>query len=117
MAATDFVRLEGKFFRLGGDKFFVKGVTYGPFAPDQSGCCFPAPDQVKRDFALIRELGANLVRLYYVPPRWLLDAAADHGLKVFIDIPWPQHLCFLDSPELREQARAAIRAAVKECRG
>ena len=27
------VRVDGRFFRLGPDKFWLKGVTYGPFAP------------------------------------------------------------------------------------
>src|SRR3712207_6636648 len=31
---TDRVRRDGKFFRLGSEKFYVKGVTYGPFAPN-----------------------------------------------------------------------------------
>ena len=31
------VRVDGKFFRLGDKKFFPKGVTYGPFAPDAAG--------------------------------------------------------------------------------
>ena len=31
------VTVDGKFFRLGGRKFYPKGVTYGPFAPNASG--------------------------------------------------------------------------------
>ena len=34
---TNRVRRDGKFFRLGADKFYVKGVTYGPFKPGQDG--------------------------------------------------------------------------------
>src|SRR5688572_11659304 len=47
---TDRVRRDGKFFRLGAEKFHVKGVTYGPFAPDSAGCYMPDPAQVRRDF-------------------------------------------------------------------
>ncbi len=56
--------VDGKFFRLGEKKFYAKGVGYGPFAPSASGdkSGFPAPEQAARDFAQIRELGANLVR-------------------------------------------------------
>jgi len=36
-AVTNRVRRDGKFFRLGAEKFYVKGVTYGPFAPNESG--------------------------------------------------------------------------------
>src|SRR5882672_4470478 len=74
------VRVDGKFFRLGAEKFFVKGVTYGPFAPNLMGEDFPEEEQAARDLALIQELGANLLRLYHLPPRWFVDLAARHGL-------------------------------------
>ena len=38
------VRVQGKFFFAGESKFFVKGVTYGPFAPAAHGTQFPEPD-------------------------------------------------------------------------
>src|SRR5688572_29613909 len=102
------VTLDGKFFRLGDRKFYVKGVSYGPFAPNKNKEHFPEPDQVRRDFELIRDLAANVIRVYYVPPRWLLDLALEHDIRVFIDIPWAKHVCFLDSERLKESARAAI---------
>jgi len=105
--------VDGKFFRLGAKKFPVKGVAYGPFAPNGQGEPLPSPAQAARDFAQIRELNANLVRVYSVPPRWLLDLAALHELKVLIDIWWGKHLCFLDSPEQREAARETVRHAVR----
>src|SRR5580765_7538913 len=109
-ATSPRVVVDGKFFRVGGEKFYVKGITYGPFAPNARGEMFPEPDQARRDFAQIHELGANVLRVYYVPPVWLLDLAAKHELKVFVDIPWPKHLCFLDS----EAAQAAARRTVRE---
>ena len=111
------VRVDGKFFRLGDRKFHLKGVAYGPFAPRDTGECFPTPEQVARDFGQIIELGANLVRLYTTPPRWMLDLAAERGLKLLLDIPWPKNRCFLDSTRSREEARAAVRAAVRACLG
>ena len=83
------VAVDGKFFRLDGRKFLLKGVTYGPFAPDDHGETFGSREQVRGDLALIRELGANVLRVYYPPPRWFLDLAHEHGLKVLVDIPWP----------------------------
>jgi glycosyltransferase involved in cell wall biosynthesis len=109
------VTIDGKFFRAGPEKFHVKGVTYGPFAPDAQGETFGSREQVEKDFAQIAGLGANTVRVYYVPPRWVLDLAEQAGLRVFIDIPWPKHLCFLDRAELQGQARQAIREAVTAC--
>lgn len=105
----------GKFFRLGEKKFYLKGVTYGPFKPNADGDFFPSREQAARDFALVNELGANVLRIYNVPPRWLLDLAASKGIKVLIDIPWNKHLCFLDSEKLKNQARTAVREAVQSC--
>src|SRR5438067_8372125 len=116
-ASADRVTVDGKFFRLGQKKFYLKGLTYGPFAPNSQTGTFASPEQTARDFAQIRELGANLLRLYYVPPKWFLDLAAEHGLKLLIDIPWPKHLCFLESWEVQQQAREAVRNAVLECKG
>lgn len=109
------VRVDGKFFRIGEKKFYLKGVTYGPFSPNSQGEHFAELDQTVRDFTQIHELGANLLRLYYVPPRWFLDLAAEHGFKLLVDIPWSKHACFLDSDHTREQARLAVRQAALAC--
>ena len=109
------VCVDGKFFRLGEKKFYVKGVTYGPFAPDSQGSRFASPEQTAADFAQLRTLEANVVRVYHLPPRWLLDLALEHKLKLLIDIPWNKHLCFLDSEIRRREARQAVRQAVTEC--
>src|ERR1035441_820548 len=91
------VIVDGKFFRLGEKKFYAKGVAYGPFAPNAAGQPFASLDQTASDFAQIRDLGANLIRVYHVPAKWFLDLAAEHTLKVLIDLPWTKHLCFIDS--------------------
>ena len=103
------VTVDGKFFRLGGKKFYLKGVSYGPFAPDGAEGTFASREQTAKDFAQIRELDANVIRVYYVPPPWFLDLAAEHGLKVLVDIPWSKHLSFLDSEKLKNEAREAVR--------
>jgi GT2 family glycosyltransferase len=110
------IRVDGKFFRQGEAKFYVKGVTYGPFAPNARGEMFLSEAQTVVDFARIRQLGANVLRVYYLPPRWFLDLAAAQGLKLFVDIPWPKHLCFLDTPALRREALQAVRQAVTQCK-
>jgi GT2 family glycosyltransferase len=109
------VIVDGKFLRLGEKKFYVKGIAYGPFAPNAAGELFASPEQTAADFAQIRELGANLIRIYQVPAKWFLDLAAAKNLKVLIDIPWNRHLCFLDSSNYRAQAREAVRLAVQSC--
>ncbi|MEW6302774.1 MAG: glycosyltransferase [Verrucomicrobiota bacterium] len=109
------ISVDGKFFRLGESKFFVQGLAYGPFAENGNGEPFPLPAQVAKDFAQIRELGANLVRVYHVPPRWFLDLAEQHGLKVMVDVPWAKHICFLDGEDTRSAARSAVREAATAC--
>src|SRR5437016_2085049 len=109
------ISIDGKFFRLGARKFHVKGVAYGPFAPTPEGQTFGSPEQAVRDFRLIRELGANLLRVYYLPPQWFLDLAAEHGLRLLIDVPWPKHLCFLETYEVQQEAREAVRQAARAC--
>src|SRR6266542_5143146 len=108
---------DGKFFRLGGSKFFLKGITYGPFAPDENGVTFAPPERTARDFHLMRKLGANGLRVYYPPPLWFLDLAQEQGLKVLIDIPWPKHLCFLDAEETRQERATSCARRWQEPRG
>jgi cellulose synthase/poly-beta-1,6-N-acetylglucosamine synthase-like glycosyltransferase len=110
-------RSHGKFFFIGEKKFFVKGVTYGPFSPSRSGLPFPDAPTVRRDFALMREMGINTLRTFTVPPDWLLDAAASDGLRVITGMPWTQHICFLGSTQTRTEIRRSIEKAVALCKG
>ncbi|RXL57275.1 hypothetical protein EO238_33705, partial [Citrobacter sp. AAK_AS5] len=64
---------------------------------------------------MIAELGANVVRVYHVPPVWLLDLAAERGLRVIIDVPWVKNFCFLDAEEHKVAARQSIRKAAEQC--
>jgi GT2 family glycosyltransferase len=111
------VLTDGKFFRLGSKKFYPKGVTYGPFKPDAEGHQFPDRPQVERDFALLKELNANCLRVYHVPPRWFLDLAQEHGLKLLVECNWPKHTCFLDDPEAMESARRVTREVAEALAG
>ena len=81
-AVVEPIRVHGKFFFAGDAKHFVKGVTYGPFATGTHGSPFPECALVERDFALMRGAGINTVRVFTVPPVWLLDMAEEAGLKV-----------------------------------
>jgi len=102
----------GKYLFDAERKFFMRGVSYGPFAPNSSGERYPEPDRVRADFALLSELGANLVRCYVPPPGWMIEAAASAGLRLMVGIPWPFHMAFLDSPRLTREIRESIRAGV-----
>ena len=108
------VRASGKYLFVGERKFYVKGFSYGPFAPNTGGDFLPDQGQLAADFAQIRSLGANTVRVYYPPPMWLLDEALKHDLRVFIDVPWEKHRCFFEDWEALERARRRVRETARE---
>jgi glycosyltransferase involved in cell wall biosynthesis len=107
------IRARSKFFFQGGQKFFVRGVTYGPFPPE-GGSQFPSPERRAKDLRMIREGGFNLVRVYQVPPPDFLEACAKEELRVLVTIPWEQHVCFLDSREVQGRIREMVREAVSK---
>ena len=114
-AVTDRVRRDGKFFRLGSEKFYVKGVTYGPFAANRAGEPLPEPEQARRDFELMLELGANVARIYHIPPQWMLELAQAMGVRLFVDVSWPKNMEFIHDQEVAEQARRAVADAARLC--
>src|SRR5579883_2084180 len=109
------IRVHGKFFFAGERKHFVKGVTYGPFAPDEEGMQFPSRAVVAADFARMAQAGVNTVRIFTGPPLWLLDAAHRAGLKLLVGLPWTQHVAFLDSREMQQRIRRAVADGVRAC--
>ncbi len=108
------VAADGKFLRAGDDRFLVKGVTYGTFAPDAEGYQFPSPRQIADDFRQMADLGINTVRTYTPPGRDLLDEAARHGLRVMVGLPWSQHVAFLDDRRLKRSIRQELTGTVAE---
>jgi len=105
---------DGKFLRTGDERFLVKGVTYGTFAPDAEGYQFPPAQQIARDFRLMAEFGINTVRVYTPPRRELLDEAARLGLRVMVGLPWSQHVAFLDDRRLKRAIRRELAGKVAE---
>jgi len=106
--------VRGKFLFVGDEKFYVKGVTYGTFRCSISGEEYDR-DTVEYDFQMMAQHGINAVRVYTVPPRWLLDAASQYGLRVIIGLPWEQHVAFLDSRRLTRAIEERVRAGVRTC--
>ena len=111
------VQVRAKFLFDGPHKFFIKGVTYGPFAPDADGFFVGTPARARLDFALMQEMGANLLRIYHVPPRWFLDLAQEFRLRVLISIPWAENVEFLNHSGMRSKIVDTIRAAVATHKG
>ncbi len=109
--------VKGKFLFVDDEKFYIRGVTYGPFRPDEEGCEYHTPEQVEKDFSLMAANGINAVRTYTVPPRWLLDVAQRHGLRVMVGLPWEEHVTFLDSKKLARDIEKRVRLGVRSCAG
>ncbi len=106
----------GKYLLDGAQKFYIRGVSYGPFAPNSRGERYPEPERVAADFALMSRLGANVIRLYVPPPAWMVEEAQKAGLRMMLGIPWPFHMAFLDSADMMREIRDAIRKAVLDTR-
>jgi GT2 family glycosyltransferase len=111
------IRAVGKFFFAGREKFYLKGVTYGPFNPKTHGGDYHTPPIVERDFTLMAANGINAVRTYTAPPRWLLDIAGQHGLRVMAGIPWTQHVAFLDHTALIKESHELVKDAMDRLGG
>jgi cellulose synthase/poly-beta-1,6-N-acetylglucosamine synthase-like glycosyltransferase len=106
----------GKYLLEGAQKFYIRGVSYGPFAPNSRGERYPEPERAAADFALMKRLGANVIRLYVPPPPWMVEEAQKAGLRMMLGIPWPFHTAFLDSADMMREIRDAIRQTVLETR-
>ena len=107
----------GKFIFVGEEKFYVRGVTYGPFAPDAHGNQYGDPAAVEHDFSQIASSGINAIRTYTAPPRWVLDLAWKFRLRVIVNFPWEQHVTFLDDRQRVESIKDRIRRGVRACAG
>ncbi len=105
--------LNRTFIFVGQEKLYIRGVTYGPFRPDENGYEYLDPKLVEQDFTQMVANGLNAVRTYTVPPRWLLDLAEQHGLRVMIGLPWQQHVTFLDGREQIQAILDRVRAGVR----
>lgn len=108
---------KGKFFFIGDEKLYIRGVTYGTFKPDEYGNEFLNPDVVEYDFDQMTANGINVVRVYTAPPIWLLDIALKYKLYVMIGLPWEQHITFLDNRKTVKSIENRIRTVIQEIAG
>ncbi len=109
--------LRGRFLWVGDEKFYVRGVTYGPFRPGQDGAEYPDAARVAQDFEDMVAAGINAIRTYNVPPIWLLDAAQRAKLRVMVGLPWEQHVTFLDDSRTARAIEERVREGVRKCAG
>ena len=81
-------------------------VTYGPFPGGW-------PESFAPDFRKIAAAGFNAIRVYEMPDRRLLDAAQDHGLRVFGGLKWGQNADFMSQPGLLTAACVSLTESLK----
>jgi len=105
---------KGKFLFAGDDKFYVKGVTYGAFRPDDQRREYWDLQKIEADFAQMAANGINAVRIpHTMPPRSLLDAALRYGLRVMVGLSAEQFVGYLidrkQAPDIDEVVRTKVR--------
>jgi GT2 family glycosyltransferase len=111
-------KIRGKFFFVGEEKFYVRGVTYGAFRPDEDKNEYHDLALIDRDFAQMAANGFNTVRIpHTMPPRSLLDIAEKHGLKVMVGLSAEQYAGYLIDTKQAPDIEAEIRAKVRSCAG
>ena len=106
-----------KYLYDGDTKFYAKGVSYGPFPPNSRGERYPEPERAAADFALMRELGVNVIRTYVPAPAWMFDLAATHSLRLMVSLLWPSHLMFLDTAANARDIRTTVAKLAADLRG
>lgn len=111
------VYTKGKFLFIGKEKFYLKGVTYGTFSPEEDGNQFPEASIIERDIAQMVANGFNCIRTYTVPPKHLLDIAQANNLKVMIGLPWEQHITFLDDKSNKKDIVRRVQDGARACSG
>ncbi|KAF9435378.1 1,3-beta-glucanosyltransferase gas1 [Entomortierella beljakovae] len=106
-SALNPVTIKGtKFFdSVTKDQFFIKGVAYQPRTNSVDGFTDPLskPADCERDFALMKDLGLNTIRVYQV------DAAENHdecmkllessGMYLVLDLVSPKYSIIRTNPE------------------
>lgn len=80
------VEIKNNHLFLNGDKFFIKGITYSEYSPNHGSSL--DEDEIERDLIMIKNLGANTIRLISgsINP-YLISLCAKYGLLVCVDIP------------------------------
>ena len=83
------VRVDGKHFAIGAERFTFRGATYGTFRPRADGARYPERDELKRDFAAMHDAGFTVARTYTTPPDDVVDLAADWGIRLLAGVFYP----------------------------
>ena len=116
LSENEKIEVRGKFFFLGEEKFYIKGVTYGAFQPNGDGQEYFDKEKIDADFAMMAQSGFNTVRIpHTTPPRYLLDIAHKYNLKVMIGLSAEQYVGYLIDNKKTSNFKSEIKRKVREC--
>jgi len=88
----------------------IKGVTYDLKYPGISHYSQISPKIFEKDFKMMKDAGINTIRLYGIPPEFILDLADKYKIKVIETIVFPGDWTDFNSPyQLQALKREAIR--------
>jgi len=109
--------VSGKFIFVGETKFYIKGVSYGAFRPDEAKNEYHDLEQIERDFAQMAAHGINTIRIpHTMPPRALMDIAQRHGLRVMVGLSAEQYVGYLidkkRAPDIEKMVREKVRTVL-----
>ncbi|KAF9429828.1 1,3-beta-glucanosyltransferase gas1 [Podila epigama] len=104
------------------DQFFIKGVAYQPRTLS-AGFADPLanPADCRRDFALMKDLGLNTVRVYEVDPNLNHDECMrildEYGMYLLLDLAAATHSIVRTSPEYDTNIWNRVRATIDAFKG
>ncbi len=83
-----FLEVEGKHIFINGEKFIIKGISYGNFDPADTGTgtYYFNEEKTRADFKLIKEANINTVRLYSKPPEYVMEIANEFDIKIILTL-------------------------------
>ncbi|MAS96822.1 MAG: glycosyl transferase [Verrucomicrobiales bacterium] len=106
------LRVSGKYFRVGDKTRLIRAVTFGPFPAGKFA------DGGLNQLERVRtELGANAIRVYEIPSLDFMHECARVGLRVFITLPWTQHVDFLKERHVLADADQLLLETIRKFRG
>ncbi|MFK7851529.1 MAG: glycosyltransferase [Akkermansiaceae bacterium] len=95
------LKADGKFFRCGTERIWLKAVTYGPFPAQRK-------PNLSQQLAKIGEANFNTIRVFELPELEFLDEAYSMGLRVFVGLDWRQYEDFISQPSLFSAAKIKL---------
>jgi beta-galactosidase len=100
-------------FKLNGERLLLRGTHRHE---DHAGLAAALPAElIRREMTLIKEMGANFIRLgHYQQSHHVLEACDELGLLVWEEIPWCRG--GLGGPRFQQQARDMLRALIDQHR-